>query len=66
MRRETQIALSAVERTARLLGHELTDWTQDEHRRYSAKCERCGAVVNAKVGLRTSDLSDEQCKGRAL
>lgn len=63
MRRETQIVLAAVERTARLLGHQLGAWTQDEHKRYSATCKNCGVVINAKITLKTSDLSDEQCRG---
>ena len=52
--------LQSVERKAILLGHRLGPWEKDSG--FHAKCLTCGAVVNVKVGLRISDLSDEACK----
>ncbi len=55
--------LTSVERTAILLGHRLGPWEKDNFG-FHAKCTLCGVVVNAKVGLKLSDLSDEPCKGK--
>jgi len=55
--------LLSVERQAILLGHELGPWNKDSFG-FHAKCAKCGVTVNAKAGLKLSDLSDEMCKGK--
>ena len=55
--------LLSVERQAILLGHSLGSWEKDNWG-FHAKCATCGVVVNAKAGLKLSDLSEEVCKGK--
>ena len=55
--------LLSVERKAILLGHILSPWEKDNWG-FHTKCTACGVVVNVKVGLKVSDLSDEMCKGK--
>jgi hypothetical protein len=55
--------LQSVERKAILLGHTLGPWEKDKFGSH-ATCQTCGVKVNAKTGLKLSDLSEEMCKGK--